>query len=210
MANGDNPQPPAKLKPSIVESSEPVSKKSKTADNPPSQRLMGLVAYFLALLLLALGGLVHLLLLANYSSGSLEILRTLGFIGCGAMIGSVLHQIRVLFRRYYEGQNHEQGWLGECLSTPWESVALAAVSLSLIRGLAFLLGGYAGAGNANPVPADVARAYGFVAFGAGALIGFGTREMASWLRNVTRAMFPITSVETAEVENHSLRRSKAS
>jgi hypothetical protein len=210
MANGDNPQPPAKLKPSIVESSEPVSKKSKTADTPPSQRLMGLVAYFLALLLLALGGLVHLLLLANYSSGSLEILRTLGFMACGAMVGSVLFQIRMLFRRYYEGQNHEQGWLGECLSTPWESVALAAVALSLIRGGAFLLGGYAGGSSSTAVPPEMAKAYGFVGFGAGALVGFGTREITAWLRNVMRAMFPAVSPEPSEVENHSLRRSKAS
>src|SRR5574337_646142 len=151
MAHGDNPQPPAKLKPSIVEATESGGRRSKPGDTPPAQRLMGLVAYFLALLLLALGGVVYLLLLANYSSASHEILRTLGFMACGSVIGSVLHQIRILFRRYYEGQNHEQGWLGECLSTPWESVALAAVILSLIRGGAFLLGGYAG-GSSGPVP----------------------------------------------------------
>ena len=209
MANGDNPQPPGKLKPSIVEASEPAGKRAKTAEAPASQRLMGLVAYFLALLLLALGGVVYLLLLANYSSGAHEILRSLGFMGCGAMIGSVLFQIRILFRRYYEGQNHQQGWLGECLSTPWESVALAAVTLSLIRGGAFLLGGYA-SGSAAPVPPDLAKAYGFVAFGAGALVGFGTREITAWLRNVMRAMFPPVSPEPTEVENHSLRRPKAS
>jgi len=208
MANGDNPQPPPKLKPSIVETGDPVGKRLKVADTPPAQRLMGLVAYFLALMLLALGGVVYLLLLANYSSAAHEILRTLGFMGCGAMIGSVLFQIRTLFRRYYEGQNHQQGWLGECLSTPWESVALAAVTLSLIRGGAFLLGGYA-SGSAAPVAPDLAKAYGFVAFGAGAMIGFGTREMTAWLRNIMHAVFPAPG-ETAEVENHLPRRSKAS
>jgi len=210
MANGDSPQPPAKLKPSIVEASEPVGKRARTAEAPQSQRLMGLVSYFLALLLLALGGVVYLLVLANYSSAAHEILRTLGFMGCGAMIGSVLFQIRMLFRRYYEGQNHEQGWLGECLSTPWESVALAAVTLSLIRGVAFLLGGYAGGASASTVSAEVARGYGFAAFGAGAMIGFGTREMTAWLRNIMRAIFPATAAEAGEVENHSLRRPKAS
>ena len=209
MANGDTPQPPAKLKPSIVEASEPVGKRARTAEAPPSQRLMGLVAYFLALLLLALGGVVYLLLLANYSSAAHEILRTLGFMGCGAVIGSVLLQIRILFRRYYEGQNHEQGWLGECLSTPWESIALAAVSLSLIRGMAFLLGGYA-SGSSTPVAPDVAKAYGFVAIGAGALVGFGSREIAAWLRNIMRAMFPTGTPDANEADNHIGRRAKAS
>jgi len=210
MSNEENVQP-VKLKPGLVESAEGVVRRAKPAETPPSQRLMGLVAYFLALLMLALGGLVHLLWLANYSSNSMEILRTLGFIAAGAMIGSVLQQVRAGFRRYYEGQNHENVWLGECLSAPWESVALAVVALSLIRGAAFLLGGYANAA-AAPVNPDVAKAYGFVAFGAGALIGFGTHELAAWLRNLMKAMFPVVATEKFEQENqnHSLRRSKAS
>lgn len=212
MPNDENVQP-VKLKPGLVESPEGGGpRRAKPADTPPSQRLMGLVAYFLALLLLALGGLVYLLLLANFSSTSAEILRTLGFIATGAMIGSVLYQVRAVFRRCYEGQNHEAIWLGECLSAPWESVALSVVALSLIRAIAFLLGGYASTGVPSPVAPELAKAYGFVAFGAGALVGFGTREMAGWLRNLTKAMFPAVPPERneAEAQNHALRRSKAS
>lgn len=210
MASEDTPQS-VKLKPAIVEAAEPALKKTKSSDTPPSQRLMGLVAYFLALLLLALGGLVHLLLLANYSSASLELLRTLGFMASGAMIGSVLYQIRAVFHRYYENLNHDHAWLGECLSAPWESVALAAVALSLIRGASFLLGGFATGAAPSPTPPDVAKAYGFVAFGAGALVGFGTRELTGWLRSLMKAMFPMTAETTeAENQNHSFRRSKAS
>src|SRR5215470_17268766 len=69
MANEETPQP-AKLKPAIVEGNETPLKGSKTVEAPSSQRLMGLVAYFLALLLLALGGLVYLLWFANYTSPS--------------------------------------------------------------------------------------------------------------------------------------------
>jgi hypothetical protein len=173
---------------------------------------MGLVAYFLALLLLALGGLVYLLLLANFSSTSAEILRTLGFIATGAMIGSVLYQVRAVFRHTYEGHNHENIWLGECLSAPWESVAVAVVALSLIRALAFLLGGYGATGAPAAVAPELAKAYGFVAFGAGALVGFGTRELAGWLRNLMKAMFPaaLSEENEAEGQNHVLRRPKAS
>ncbi len=210
MANEETPQP-AKAKPAIVESVDSNVKRVKTSEVPPAQRLMGLVSYFLALLLLALGGLVYLLLLANFSSTSLEIVRTLGFVAAGAMIGSVLYQIRRLFRRYYENQNHEQVWMGECLSAPWEAVGLATVVLSLIRGGAFLLGGYA-ASAPGPVNADTARAFGFVAFGAGALVGFGTREVVLWLRTLMKTMFPTPKPELVDTEsaNHILRRSKAS
>ncbi len=210
MANEETPQP-VKAKPVIVESVDSNVKRGKSAEVPPAQRLMGLVSYFLALLLLALGGLVYLLLLGNFSSTSLEIVRTLGFVAAGAMIGSVLYQVRALFRRYYENQNHEQVWMGECLSAPWEAVALATVVLSLIRGGAFLLGGYA-ASAPGPVNPDTARAFGFVAFGAGALVGFGTPELIAWLRTLMKTMFPTAKPEIVETEaaNHTLRRSKAS
>ncbi len=211
MANDENVQP-VKLKPGLLGSAESGPRRGKPTETPASQRLMGLIAYFLALLLLALGGLVYLLLLANFSSSSAEILRTLGFIATGAMIGSVLSQVRAVFRRYYEGQNHENIWLGECLSAPWESVALAVVALSLIRAAAFLLGGYAGTGAAAHVNPDVAKAYGFIGFGAGALVGFGTHELTGWLRGLMKAMFPAALPERneAEAQNHSFRRSKAS
>ena len=210
MANDENVQP-VKLKP-VLEAADTAPRRAKPSETPSSQHLMGLVAYLLALLLLALGGLVYLLLLANFSSTSAEILRTLGFIGAGAMIGSVLYQVRAVFRRYYEGQNHENIWLGECLSAPWESVALSVVALSLIRGMAFVLGGYAATGAPAPVAPELAKTYGFVAFGAGALVGFGTYEMAGWLRNLMKAMFPAALPERneAEAQNHTLRRSKAS
>ena len=211
MANDENVQP-VKLKPGLVESANIGPRRAKPSEAPSSQRLMGLIAYLLALLLLALGGLVYLLLLANFSSTSAEILRTLGFIGAGAMIGSVLYQVRALFRRYYEGQNHENIWLGECLSAPWESVALAVVALSLIRAAALLLGAYGSVGAPAPANPDVAKAYCFIAFGAGALVGFGTHELAGWLRNIMKAMFPTAVAERpdSETQNHTLRRSKAS
>ena len=211
MANDENMQP-VKLKPGLVESADTGPRRGKPPETPATQRLMGLIAYFLALLLLALGGLVYLLLLANFSSTSAEILRTLGFTGAGAMIGSVLYQVRAVFRRYYNGQNHEHIWLGECLSAPWESVALAVVALSLIRATAFLLGGYVAGGAPAPVNPDVAKTYGFIAFGAGALVGFGTHELTGWLRNLMKAMFPTFVSERAdpETQNHTLRRTKAS
>jgi hypothetical protein len=108
--------------------------------------------------------------------------------------------------------NHDHAWLGECLSAPWESVALAAVALSLIRGASFLLGGFASGTVSTPTPPEVAKAYGFVGFGAGALVGFGTRELIGWLRSLMKAMFPMPKTEVTEAENqsHTFRRSKAS
>lgn len=111
-----------------------------------------------------------------------NLLRLLGFIACGAVVGSVLYQIRMLYRHYIKSEDFDTKWLGKYISAPWESVALSVVVFSLFQGGGAVLGGSASL--------NFDEANGFAAFGLGSLVGFGMRDVVGWLGNLVKTMFP--------------------
>ena len=65
---------------------------------------------------------------------------------------------------------------------------MAMVVLSLIRGGVAVFGGSMGT--------DVTGASNFAAFGTGALVGFGMRDVVGWLESLVKTMFTIQGPET--------------
>lgn len=138
-----------------------------------------LVSYYIVLLIVS-GALLTYLILVEESAKP-PLLVTLGFVASGAIAGSVLYQIRMLFRHYIKYNNFDSKWLGKYISAPWEAVALSLAVTSLIRGGGIVLGG----GQFKDPASN-----NYAAFGLGALIGFGIREVVGWLGKLAKTMFP--------------------
>lgn len=143
------------------------------------RQVYALVGYYMVLLTGSVALLI--LLILEEKSGVKPLLVLVGFVASGAIAGSVLYQIRMLFRHYINHGNFDSKWLGKYISAPFEAVALALAVLSLIQGGGVVLGGQ----NFN-----VTEGNSFAAFGLGALIGFGIREVVGWLGNLAKTMFP--------------------
>jgi hypothetical protein len=158
-----------------------------------------LIAYFILMLL---GGFWFLL---DVWSGNFTILRgfglsgeiltdpllkTIGYTMVGAVFGSVLFQIRSLFNFYLKSGKYDPRWIGKYISAPWESAAMALVVLSLIRGGVALFGGSSGT--------DVNATNNFAAFGTGALVGYGMRDVVKWLGRLVISMFRTDEEEDSE------------
>lgn len=109
------------------------------------------------------------------------LLKTVGYTIVGAIFGSVLFQIRSLFHFYLKDAHYDPRWLGKYISAPWESAAMALVVLSLIRGGVALFGGSSGT--------DVTGTNNFAAFGTGALVGYGMRDVVAWLGRLVETVF---------------------
>jgi hypothetical protein len=124
-----------------------------------------------------------LLVLLIVKEGDLKppILRPLGFVALGAVVGSVLYQIRVLFRFYIRHNEFDPRWLPKYFSAPIEAIALALAILALLEGGGAALGAQG---------LNIEGAKSFTIFGLGALIGFGIREVVGWLGNLAKSTFP--------------------
>jgi hypothetical protein len=109
------------------------------------------------------------------------LLRTIGFTLVGGVIGNVLYMIRQLFTYYAKLKTYDPRWLGKYITGPWEGAGMALVVLALIRGGVAVFGGSMGT--------DVTGASNFAAFGTGALVGFGMREVVGWLEGLVKTMF---------------------
>ncbi len=149
-----------------------------------------LVLYFLILMLLALWFFfdvwsknLRFMQWIGIQSPSLDdpILRTIGFTMVGGFLGSVLYQIRLLFQFYVKTDVYDYRWMGKYVSAPWESAVMAMIVLALIRGGVALFGGSQGT--------EVNDTNNFAAFGVGALVGFGMRDVVGWIGGLVRTMF---------------------
>jgi hypothetical protein len=120
--------------------------------------------------------------LVGVSGKQLEdpLLRTIGLTMAGGSFGGILYHIRMLFQKYTKGQFSAR-WIGKHLSAPWESAAMALVVLALIRGGVALFGGSTGT--------DVSGVNNFAAFGTGALVGLGMRDVVAWISEIVRTVF---------------------
>jgi hypothetical protein len=142
-------------------------------------RIYGLVAYYMVLL----AGSVALLVFVILKQKTIDppLLEWVAFVASGAIAGSVLYHIRMLFTHYIKRPNFDARWLSKYISGPWEAVVLALAVLSLMQGGGAILGG---------ASFSVTEGNSFAAFGLGALIGFGIREVVGWIGNLARTMFP--------------------
>ena len=133
-----------------------------------------------------------LMRLIGVSRQALEepLLRTIGFTIVGGVIGSLLYQIRALFDHYARRGTYDPRWFGKYITGPWEGAGMAMVVLSLIRGGVAVFGGSMGT--------DVTGAGNFAAFGTGALVGFGMRDVIRWLESLVKTVFTIQAPETTD------------
>ena len=157
-----------------------------------SRQVHALVVYYMAVLFFSFWFLFDtwssnfaLMRLIGVSGGALEdpLLRTIGFTIVGGVMGSLLYQIRVLFHFYAREKKYDPRWLGKYITGPWEGAGMAMVVLALIRGGVAVFGGSMGT--------DVTGASNFAAFGTGALVGFGMREVVGWLESLVKTMFAV-------------------
>src|SRR5262249_50720563 len=146
-----------------------------------SRQIYALMTYYLVLLIGCIAVIVLLIwkggsiLKADLTDDSLmnmRLLASMAFLVSGAIVGSILYQIRVLFRSYIKLANFDSRWLPKYISAPVEAAGLALAIVALIEGGAVVLGGQG---------FDFSRGKPFAAFGIGALIGFGIREVVGWL-----------------------------
>ena len=149
-----------------------------------------LIAYYMVvlffsfwLLLYTWGSQFTLMKLVGLDSKALEdpLIRTIGFTIVGGILGSLLYHIRVLYYFYAQRKNYDPDWLGKYITAPWEGAGMALVVLSLIRGGVAVFGGSMGT--------DVTGASNFAAFGTGALVGFGMRDVVGWIGSLIQTMF---------------------
>ena len=145
------------------------------------RQIYALMAYYMALLIGSIALMVLIILKADLAQEKSHLLASMGFLVSGAIVGSVLYQIRMLFRFYIKYPNFDSRWLGKYISAPVEAVALALAILSLIQSGGVVLGGSS---------FDLAQGKPFAAFGFGALVGFGIREVVGWLGNLAKTTFP--------------------
>ena len=149
-----------------------------------------IVFYYLVVMLAAFwlfldtwgGNLVALSYLGLSQQASKDpLLPGMIFLITGAIMGSVLYHIRVLFRYYVKSGFYSYRWFAKYVSAPWESAAMSLVVFALVRGGLALLGG-------PPAESAGSTSY-FSSFGIGALVGFGMRDVVGWLENLVRTMF---------------------
>lgn len=120
------------------------------------------------------------------------LLRSTGYTLAGGLLGSVLYQMRMLFRFYLKTNEFDHRWLGKYLSAPLESAAMALVVLALLRGG---LTAFAGSPSGAPTTAN-----NFSALGLGALIGFGMRDVVGWLGRIVGTVFVTAPSASREAE----------
>lgn len=149
----------------------------------------GLVAYFVMLLLLSGWFLVDVwsenfafLSLLGVPSEHLQdpVVKTVCYTITGAIMGSIMFQIRSLFKFYITDAQYHPRWIGKYVSAPFESAATALVVLCIIRGGLSLFGGSS---------TDLSQTNNFASFGTGALVGFGMRNVIMWLDTLVQNMF---------------------
>jgi hypothetical protein len=154
------------------------------------RQVHAIVVYYLALMLASFwilldlySGSFRLMRLLGLDALALQqpLLKSVGYILIGGMLGSVLYQIRMLFRHYLKSNQYDPRWLGKYLSAPWESAAMAVVVFSLLQGGLAALGG-----SANNALTGMNN---FAAFGIGALTGFGMRDVVGWVSRIVRTVF---------------------
>jgi hypothetical protein len=168
-------------------------KRSFEAASVVTQRqVYALMAYYMTLLIICIALIVFLIardgaLVEVVPEGSLpkdpsrRVLGAIAFLVSGAVVGSVLYEIRMLFRFYIKSPNFDSRWLAKYISAPVEAAGLALAIVSLIESGAVVLGGQG---------FDFSRGKPFAAFGLGALVGFGIREVIGWIGTVTKTLFP--------------------
>jgi hypothetical protein len=164
-----------------------------------SIQVHALVVYYMVVLLFSFWFLFDtwsshfaLMRLIGVSGKALEdpLLRSIDFTIVGGVIGSLLYQIRALFHHYARQKNYDPRWLGKYITGPWEGAGMAIVVLALIRGGVAVFGGSMGT--------DVTGAGNFAAFGTGALVGFGMRDVVGWLESLVKVVFTIQEPKTVE------------
>ena len=156
---------------------------------PPPQihprQIYGLMAYYMALLIGAIVLMIYLVSSENPTSKDekTRLLVSMGFLASGAVVGSILYQIRILFKFYIKEKkgSFDPRWLSKYITAPLEAVGLALAVMSLVQSSGVILGGHS---------VDVGTEKPFAAFGFGALVGFGIREVVGWVGSLTKAMFP--------------------
>jgi hypothetical protein len=153
----------------------------------------GLMLYFIVLIFLAFwffldvwSGNLHFMnwmgvQVENLDEQNRNLLRAIGFTLVGGFLGSVLYQIRLLYQYYLKSNAYDYRWMGKYVSAPWESAIMSMVVLALIRGGVTLFGGSQGT--------EVNDTNNFAAFGVGALVGFGMRDVVGWIGGLVRTMF---------------------
>jgi len=150
-------------------------------------QIYGLMAYYMVLLAGAVALLVFLISSPELAlKDETRLLASMGFLASGAIVGSTLYQIRMLFR-YYITDRFDPKWLSKYISAPVEAVGLALAVMSLFQSGGVFLGGQ---------PFSMAKGEPFAAFGFGALVGFGIREVVGWVGSLTKTMF--TSEHTTD------------
>ncbi len=157
-----------------------------------SKLVLSLCGYYLIVLLFSFWLLFDtwsrnfmLVRLIGVSGEALEepLLRTIGFTIIAGIMGSVLYQMRMLFKWYAKEQKFDPRWLGKYVTAPWEGAGMAMVVLSLIRGGVGMFGG--------SMETDVTPLTNFAAFGTGSLVGFGMRDVVGWLESLVKTMFSV-------------------
>jgi hypothetical protein len=161
------------------------------------------MAYYMALLI----GCIAVIALLIWNDGSIlkppastddplenkRLLASMTFLVSGAIVGSVLYQIRMLFRSYIKFADFDPRWLPKYISAPVEAAGLALAIVSLIQGGAVVLGGQG---------FEFSHGKPFASFGIGALVGFGIREVVGWLGTVSKTIFPtdIPTLRSSEAD----------
>jgi hypothetical protein len=163
------------------------------------RQVYALMAYYMALLVICIaliaflvvwdGGFLEAQKDASAPADSRRVLAAMAFLVSGAVVGSVLYQIRMLFRFYIKSPNFDSRWLAKYISAPVEAAGLALAIVSVIESGAVALGGQG---------FNFSHGKAFAAFGFGALVGFGIREVIGWLGTVTKTVFP-TDYKSSEM-----------
>lgn len=184
---------PRQMLDSEVQSADPISVELAPPDAKvvvkPAQ-IYSLLVYYIGLLAAAMALFIFLIVSSSWQPGKIPLLKTVCFVAAGALIGSVLYQIRMLYQYYVQDGAFDAKWIGKYISAPWEAVALSVVVLSLVQG-----GGAALSGGIT-----ISDANSFAAFGIGALVGFGIREVVGWLGNLAKTMFPTDHLKEPKEE----------
>jgi hypothetical protein len=155
------------------------------------RQIYALMAYYMVLLVICIvlilfligSGLVPLDAPKDVGTpeASRRVLATMIFLVSGAVVGSVLYHIRMLFRFYIKSHAFDSRWLVKYISAPLEAAGLALAIVSILESGAVALGGQG---------FHFSQGKPFAAFGVGALVGFGIREVIGWLGTVTKTVFP--------------------
>jgi hypothetical protein len=176
---------------------QPMNKIERATQNPlvpvdgavsdvKSRQIYSLVAYYMILLIGSIALIAYMVWQKHAKSDDNELIVLMAFLMTGAVVGSVLYQIRVLFKFYIndKGKKFDSRWMGKYITAPVEAMGLSLAILSLIQGGVVVLGGSG---------IDFSKAKPFAIFGFGALVGFGIREVIGWLANLARSTFPTDS-----------------